>query len=460
MEEDYLCALQNQKEWFQTGKTIPVDYRCAQLKRLKRIIRGNHKSILKALAEDLGKPSTESYTSEIAVILNEIDFALSNIKKWVQPRNHCVSIINYPAQSYHYPHPYGTVLIIGPWNYPFGLLMRPLVNAISAGNCSILKPSEFAPSTANSIEKILALEFNPGLLKVIQGDASVSTALIQKGVDYIFFTGGTRTGRLVMMEAADHLTPVTLELGGKNPCIIDSECNLQMAARRIVWGKFFNAGQSCISPDYCLIPRHRSADFEIALISEVNRMYGHDPQRNPHYGRIANDTLFDRLQTLTNEGKTVIGGICKKNDRYIAPTILSDINWSSAIMQEEIFGPVLPIIKYDGIDEILEHFYSMPSPLAVYCFSDNSAFQSRIMQSTRSGSICFNGTIHLMMAKGLPFGGVGESGTGRYQGKAGFDQFSYTRSVMRKSSRFEFTGIYPPYKVPLKLLSLLRRFLF
>ncbi len=460
MKIDYNNIVQMQKTFFLTGKTLQFTYRRDVLQKLKNVILSNQNTIIHALSSDFKRPLIEIYTSELCTVLNEIEDNLKNLKNWIRPHFHRIPLINQPASAWQFPYPFGSVLIVGPWNYPFGLIMRPLVNAISAGNCVILKPSEFTPATAECIHSILSDSFLPEQVSVVPGNPEITSKLISSNIDYLFFIGSTRTGHIVMKQCAEHLIPVTLELGGKNPCIVSADCNLKTAARRIAWGKFFNAGQTCVAPDFVLIPRTQNREFINCLNLFIQNMFGSDPLKSPDYARIINDSHFDRLQKLIRCGQVVTGGKCIRKQKYIAPTVMTNVKWDSPLMQEEIFGPILPVITYDSLDEIINYLNTHPSPLAIYCFTNSNYLQKRIEQETKSGNICYNGTLHLMVARGLPFGGIGCSGMGKYGGKAGFNQFSYIRSIMRKSSVFEFRLLYPPYRLSWKAISIMRRLLF
>jgi acyl-CoA reductase-like NAD-dependent aldehyde dehydrogenase len=448
-----------QQRFFVQGTTLPLAFRRKALINLKQIVLKEQRHILDAIIADCAKPRLEAFTSEIATVLWEIDLALKQLGAWATPATSGNALVNFPSRVRSAAHPYGSVLIAGPWNYPFGLLATPLVSALSAGNCAILKPSEHAPSTTRCIAEIIAKYFDPAHLTVSEGGPVEMRALIGSGIDFIFFTGSTSGGRSVMLEAAQHLIPLTLELGGKNPCIVDRDIPLAVTARRIAWGKFFNAGQTCTAPDYCLVQRDIAHALERALVAAIRSFFGNDPSKSPDYGRIATPVHFKRLTKLFAHETITYGGSIQEHDRYIEPTIVYNPQWESPIMQDEIFGPILPIIPFTMLDEALGCIRRLPSPIAVYCFSKSKEFLSRVERNTRSGNICFNGTLHLMLAKGLPFGGIGPSGMGRYHGKAGFDQFSYQRSIVEKPLRLECALLYPPYRVAVSFLSKLRKVL-
>lgn len=441
-----------QKIFFKKGLTRSLQFRIKQLKILKNIIRSNEHTILAALKHDCKKPATEAYTSEIYPVLAQIDHVEKNIQTWNRPSKVRTSLINLPATSYYYHQPLGTVLIIGPWNYPFGLTVTPLIAALAAGNCSVLKPSELAPSTAHCLHELFSRHFDPGYIAVIEANAEQTQKLIAQGFDFIFFTGGSVTGQKIMQAASLTLTPVALELGGKNPCIIDSNINISVAARRVVWGKFFNAGQTCLAPDYCFVHIDIFENFKQAMIDSIISFYGNDPHKSPDYGRIINTDHYNRLKRLQDSHDIIFGGQSIPHENFIAPTLLRVADWNIALMQEEIFGPLLPLVIFKNKEEIIQRLENKPAPLILYCFSRDKTFQNYIQENSVSGNICFNGTLHRILSRTLPFGGVGKSGNGRYYGKAGFDTFSYQRSVMKKTFHFDFTGLYPPYKTPLSFI--------
>jgi aldehyde dehydrogenase (NAD+) len=436
--------VQQQRDFFNTGQTKAVEFRLEQLKRLKQAIIDRQDAILQAAQADLGRPAFEAYF-EIAT-LAEINLALKHLKTWVKPRRVATSIDQFPASAWVQPEPLGVVLIIGPWNYPFQLIMSPLIGAIAAGNCAMLKPSEHAPHMAKVIAELIQATFDPGYITVIEGDTSVSQQLLAEKFDHIFFTGGTSIGKIVMAAAAKHLTPVTLELGGKSPCIVDADARLDYTAKRIVWGKLINTGQTCIAPDYLLVDRR----IKSALIEQMKHwievFYGSDPATSPDYGRIINSHHFNRLTNLLNGKTPIVGGKFDPDTRYIAPTIVDDITWEDAIMQEEIFGPILPILTYDNINTAIAEINSRAKPLALYLFSNNEQTQNYVLQSTSSGGVCLNDTVMQFGVLGLPFGGVGESGLGNYHGKASFDTFSHQKSVLKRSLWLDLGWRYAPYK--------------
>ncbi|MBL1178676.1 aldehyde dehydrogenase [Pantanalinema sp. GBBB05] len=436
--------VQQQRIFFNTGQTKAVEFRLEQLKRLKQAIIDRQDAILQAAQADLGRPAFEAYF-EIAT-LAEINLALKQLKTWVKPQRVATTIEQFPASAWVQPEPLGVVLIIGPWNYPFQLMMSPLIGAIAAGNCALLKPSEHAPHTAQVIAELIQATFDPSYIAVVEGDASVSQQLLAEKFDHIFFTGGTNIGRIVMAAAAKHLTPVTLELGGKSPCIVDADVRLDYTAKRIIWGKLINAGQTCIAPDYLLVDRRIKSTLIEQMKQWIGVFYGDDPASSPDYGRIINAHHFDRLTSFLKDQTPIVGGQFDPATRYIAPTILDNVTWDDAIMQEEIFGPILPVLTYDDLNTAIAQINSRPKPLALYLFSTNEQTQKHVLQSTSSGGVCLNDTVMQVGVLGLPFGGVGESGMGSYHGKASFDVFSHPKSVLKRSLWFDLGWRYAPYK--------------
>lgn len=444
--------ISKQREYFATGVTQQLGFRLEQLKLLKSLIQTHQNQIIEALQQDLGKPQFEAYTSEVLIILEEINFALKHLKEWVKPQSAKISLGQFPARGLIYPQPLGVVLIISPWNYPFQLLISPLIGAIAAGNCAVLKPSEFTPHTSGLINKLMAENFPPGLITTIEGGVEVSEALLAEKFNHIFFTGSTRVGKIVMASAAKHLIPVTLELGGKSPCIIDRDVNIKVAAKRVAWGKFFNCGQTCIAPDYVLIHEAIYPQFRDALRQSVIEFYGDEPQKSKDYGRIIHEGQWQRLVNFLGEGKIVLGGTHDRENLYIAPTILEEITWDSPIMAEEIFGPILPLLTYNDLTDVIQQINSRGRPLALYFFSENPKNQDRIINSIAFGGGCINDTIMHLSSPYLPFGGIGDSGMGRYHGKFSFDTFTHYKSILKKSFRFDQQWRYPPYKINFNLL--------
>ncbi len=446
------CAplIARQRQFFLTGATRPQAYRQDQLRRLQTAIESQEAALLDALCADLRKPPQEAYTSEIGFVLSDIRHALKHLPAWMKPQRRRLPLLAWPGRAAVHPEPFGVALIIGPWNYPFQLLFSPLVGAIAAGNCAVLKPSEFAPHTAAVITQLIADTFPPEYLAVVEGDRQVAEALLREKFDTIFFTGSTTVGRAVMAAAAKHLTPVTLELGGKSPVIVCADAPLDVTARRIAWGKFMNAGQTCVAPDFVLVDRRIRQSLVDALHRAVREFYGDDPQQSPDYGRIINRRHFDRLSAFVPGDATGL---------YIPPMILTDVAWDAPVMEEEIFGPILPVLDFDALDEVLAKLRDRPTPLALYLFTNDRATQERVVAGTRSGGVCINDTVVHITGKELPFGGLGESGLGAYHGKASFDCFSHRRSVVRRATLLDFRFRYPPPKLSLARLRKLYRWL-
>jgi aldehyde dehydrogenase (NAD+) len=450
---NFSSVVNQQYSFFRTGQTLSLEFRRAQLQKLARLIEQYQDRILQAVSADLRKPAIEAFGSEILVTQGEIKYALRHLSQWIKPKRVGTPFSLFPSASYIYPEPLGVVLIIAPWNYPFALMIQPLVGAIAAGNCAVLKPSEHTPHTAELICEMLNQNFDPCYILAVSGTAETSQALLAEKFDHIFFTGGTAIGKLVMQAAAQHLTPVTLELGGKSPCIVDGDCDLALSAKRIVWGKFYNAGQTCVAPDYLLVDRRVQSALVSQLIACIETFYGADPQASPDYGRIVNHRQFDRLVGLLEqaraEGKILVGGKYDREEKYIAPTLVTEISWEHPLMAEEIFGPILPILTYDTLEEAIALVNSQPKPLALYFFSCDRRKQDLVLQKTSFGGGCINDTIMHLGNPELPFGGVGASGMGRYHGKASFDTFTNYKSVLKNSFRFDFKWRYPPYKLNL-----------
>ncbi|MDZ8241940.1 MAG: aldehyde dehydrogenase [Nostoc sp. ChiQUE01a] len=443
--------IENQREFFQAGKTKDINFRIEQLQVLKRAIIENEQEIIEALQADLHKPVVETYVTEIGVI-KEIDYAIKHIKTWTKPQKAPVSLDFFSYSARIYPEPLGVVLIISPWNYPFQLAISPLVGAIAAGNCAIIKPSEIAFHTSSIVAKIISKYFKPAYITVVEGGIEASQKLLAEKFDHIFFTGGTAVGKIVMAAAAKHLTPVTLELGGKSPCIVDTDINLEHTARRITWGKFINAGQTCIAPDYLLVNKKIKKDLIDGLEKCLKEFYGENPTNSPDYARIISQKHFDKLVQFLGDGEVIIGGETKSSERYIAPTIIDNISLEDSVMQEEIFGPILPVIEYSDIAEAIALINSRPKPLALYLFSQNKNLQKQVLQETSSGGVCINDTIMQVGVSSLPFGGVGDSGIGNYHGKASFDTFSHNKSVLQNSFWLDLKWRYAPYKSKLPLI--------
>lgn len=453
-------TINTQKAFIQTGATISLRFRLEALRTLEKGILSHTNDIIGAVQADCMRPSLEIYTSEIIPVLAEINLAIKNLKKWSKKTSYKVSNLVKPASSYSKPQAHGSILIIGPWNYPFNLLVLPLVSSIAAGNATILKPSEISPHTAQYIKVLFSALFPANFITTILGGAEIVHEIIQAGVNFIFFTGGIKAGNSIMFQASRHITPLVLELGGKCPCLIDNPVNIDSAARAIVWAKFFNAGQTCIAPDYCLVSSAIMDRFIQSLKNIVRTFYGSDPQKSSSYSRIINDHHFERICALLKQGNIIDGGTTDRKTRYIAPTLMINVPEGSSILHEEIFGPILPIVKYTTIDEAVAFIKGRPQPLTAYVFSKDHFLQERLIERLSIGNIVINATMHFMLAKGAPFGGTGTSGFGRYHGKAGFDTFSTTKTVFRKSFVFDNQLLYPPYRFPYRFVNWLRKLIF
>ena len=435
--------IQRQRAFFATGKTKPLDFRLEQLNKLKAAIIERQDEIIKAAQADLGRPEFEGYF-EIAVTA-ELSHVLKKLKSWVKPQKIRLPLSQIPGSAWVQPEPLGCVLIIGPWNYPFQLVISPLIGAIAAGNCAIIKPSEIAPATSNVVAKLIESTFEPSYVAVREGGVDTAQALLAEKFDHIFFTGGTRVGQIVMEAAAKQLTPVTLELGGKSPCIVDKDTNVEVTAKRIVWGKYLNAGQTCVAPDYLLVHSDIKPDIVNALQQVIQETYGDNPEQSPDFSRLVSDRQFDRVAGLIEGEEVIIGGQTNKANKFIAPTVLENVSWDAPIMQDEIFGPVLPVLEYRDIDEAIAQINARPKPLALYLFSRNKALQQKVLASTSSGGACINDVFLHVAIWDMPFGGVGNSGIGAYHGKTSFDTFSHMKSVLKKPFWLDIDWRYPPY---------------
>ncbi len=419
--------------------------RMRALESLNRLTRENQNEICAALHADLRKPSQESLLSEVAVTLEEIAVAKKNLQRWLKPKRMGTPLPLWPAKSRIYYEPLGLVLIIGPWNYPFQLLMAPLVGALAAGNRAVLKPSELTPNTSGLIARLIAKYFSPDEVRVVEGGIPETAELLNSKFDHIFFTGSTPVGRIVMRAASQNLTPVTLELGGKSPLIVSEDADLDLAARRIVWGKFYNAGQTCVAPDYLYVQE----SVEEALLERVKReteaQFGVDPQRSLSLARIVNERHLQRLAKMIPADKIFCGGRVDASDLYVAPTVLRGVSWDDPVMQEEIFGPILPVLTYRDLDEVLGVIRSKPKPLAAYLFSNSKRVQQKFVNQISFGGGCINDVLVHLGSPHLPFGGVGESGMGRYHGRASFETFSHAKSVMYRYGFLDLAVRYAPY---------------
>ena len=455
---DLAQLIRRQRGHFHTGATRSLDYRRAQLQKLKDALLAHEPALLAALHADLGKSVYEAYSTELGLVLSEIRYALRCLPAWMRPQGRRTPLLAWPARSFIQPEPYGTALIIGPWNYPLQLMLSPLVGALAAGNCILLKPSEFAPHTAAAIAKLIGLTFPDEYIAVVPGEREVAEALLRERFDCIFFTGSTTVGRAVMTAAARHLTPVTLELGGKCPCLVCADAPLDITARRIAWGKFMNAGQTCVAPDFVLVDRRLHSALVAELKRAIHQFYGDDPQKSADYSRIISRQHLDRLSGYLGSGQIAHGGQHDAGDLYLAPTILTGVPPDAPVMQEEIFGPILPVLAFDNLDDALALLRDRPTPLALYLFTKDRPTQERALAATRSGGVCLNDTVTHMIGKDLPFGGLGDSGLGAYHGQASFDCFTHRRSVLRRSLAFDPKLRYPPPRISLATLKRAYRF--
>lgn len=436
-----------------------INYRKQVLLKLLNAVQNHEPEIVKALYDDFKKSEFEAVISETSYIISELKHTLKNMKAWAKPTMVLPSLLNFPSSDYIYKEPYGKVLIIAPWNYPYQLAFCPLIAAVAAGNQVVLKPSELTPNTSKIIAKIIAEVFDKNHVECIEGNANVAEALLKQRWDYIFFTGSVAVGKIVAKAAAENLTPVTLELGGKNPCIIDETANLKLAAKRIVWGKFLNAGQTCIAPDYLLVSETIKTPFIELLKKEITNAYGEDPETSPDFPRIINEKNWSRLVAMLQNEKIVAGGKTNSIDNYISPTLIDEPSLTSLVMQDEIFGPILPILSYTNENYLEEVISKYEKPLSLYVFTQNKSFAQKIIQQYSFGGGCVNDTIIYFANNKLPFGGVGESGVGCYHGKRSFDTFTHQKSIVKKANWLDIPLRYAPYNGKLKKLKVLLKWL-
>lgn len=442
--KDVKEILNSQRAYFKTGATRSVAARKSALEALRNNIREMEYDILEALKTDLGKSAPEGYMSEVGLVLEEIGYMLKHVKALAKEKRVRTPLVQFYARSYVKPCPYGNVLIMSPWNYPFLLTMAPLVDALAAGNTAILKPGNASAATSGIMAELVAKTFPPQLVSVVEGGREANSQLLEEKFDYIFFTGGKTVGRLVMEKAARHLTPVSLELGGKSPCVVDETANLPLAAKRIVFGKFLNLGQTCVAPDYLLVHRSVKEELLAHIETAIRAQFGSAPLSNPDYGNIINEKHFQRLVGLLQGEHARIGG--KYDDcRRIEPTVLTDVSMESPVMQEEIFGPVLPVLEFDAIEEAIEMIEMHPTPLALYVFTQKKSMKDKMTAEVAFGGGCVNDTIIHLASTYMGFGGVGESGMGAYHGKAGFDTFTHYKSMVDKKTWIDLPFRYAPY---------------
>ncbi|TWE01700.1 aldehyde dehydrogenase (NAD+) [Neobacillus bataviensis] len=452
--ETYSSLINKQKSFFKTEKTKNLNYRIEALQKLRNAIKNNEKTLMEALRTDLNKSEFDAYTSEIGFVLEELRFTIKHLRSWAAPKKVKTPVTHIGSNSYIYPEPYGVALIIAPWNYPFQLAVAPLIGAIAAGNCAIIKPSELTPKTSEVLETLIKEIFPEEYIAVVQGGVETSQALLNEQLDYIFFTGSVPVGKIIMEAAAKHLTPVTLELGGKSPCIVHEDANLRLAAKRIAWGKFTNAGQTCIAPDYLYVHKSIKDVFLQQFKETTLELYGKEPLKNPDFTRIVNERHFNRLSSFLDNGQLFMGGNTDKERLTIEPTVLTDITWEESIMQDEIFGPLLPVLEYDDLSEVIEGIHRHPKPLALYIFSENNNIQEEVLNKVSFGGGCVNDTVYHFVSPYLPFGGVGTSGIGAYHGKGNFDTFSHQKSVLKQTTKFDIPFRYPNIKNGLEKIKL------
>lgn len=444
-EQEIKDILQQQNHFFSSGKTIQAEFRLKQLESLKEAMIRHEADLAAALKEDLGKSRMESYMCEIGLTLSELTWMQKHLRNLMRSKRVSTPAAQFAAKSFRSPSPYGTVLIMSPWNYPVLLTLDPLIDAIAAGNTAVVKPSAYAPCTFDVMKTMIEECFPAHYVAVVDGGRAENQALLQQRFDMIFFTGGKTVGREVLRHAAEYLTPVTLELGGKSPCIVDSTAKIRLAAKRIVFGKYLNCGQTCVAPDYILCDKRIRDELITAILAEIEKQFGKEPLKNPNYGKLINEKHFERILGLINGEKLVYGGQSEPESLRIAPTVLNNITWDDAVMGEEIFGPLLPILTFDTLNEALDTVESHPHPLALYFFSEDKAAQKKVLDTCRFGGGCINDTIIHLATSDMPFGGVGESGMGSYHGRVGFETFSHYRSIVDKKTWMDLPIRYQKY---------------
>lgn len=448
-KQELLNVIDSQKKFFSQGHTKSVDFRISQLKKLLAAIEQNEALIIKAIKKDLGRSEVDSYLGDVSPLKTSIQYHIKNIKNWAKPKG----VKSIPgSKGFIYPEPLGNVLVISPWNYPFLVLIDPLIGVITAGNTAVLKPSEVSFHTSEVLAKIINETFAPEYIKVIEGGVEETQFLLEQKFDLMFFTGSTKVGQIVYEAAAKNLTPVILELGGKSPCIVDKDIDFRKTANRIIWGKTFNNGQTCTAPDYVFVDKRIKEKFMQELIKSIQTFFTKDPQESDYYSRIINEKHFDRLSQYLTDGKIIYGGKSDKSNLYIEPTLIEGTSFDSKIMQEEIFGPILPIFEYDDIEEVIKFITSRPKPLALYVFSKNRKFYNNVVQKTTAGGMCINDTLMHVASDELPFGGVGFSGIGKYHGEYGFKALSNMKSIFKNTFAFDRNLLYPPFKLSFKWL--------
>lgn len=443
--EQIKSLLEKQRKYYKSGATIPVEFRIKQLKKLYATVKKYQTEINDALKSDLGKSHFEGFMCESGLVLSEISYMIRHTKRFAKRKTVYTPITNFASHSFKQPVPYGNTLIMSPWNYPFLLTIDPLVDSIAAGNTAIVKPSAYSPATSKIIEKIITECFAPEYASVVTGGRAENTALLEQKFDFVFFTGSQAVGKEVLRHTAEHLTPAVLELGGKSPCIVDKSANIKLAAKRIVFGKYLNCGQTCVAPDYILCESSIKAEFIAEVVMQIKKQYGEKPLENKDYGKIINEKHFERLSTLIDRSKVVIGGETNSKTNQIAPTVMDNVTENDAVMGEEIFGPIMPVLTFDNFDKMVEELKDKDKPLALYLFSSNKKHINRVTKELSYGGGCINDVVVHLATSEMGFGGVGESGMGSYHGKDGFDTFSHYKSVMDKKTWLDLPMRYQPY---------------
>lgn len=446
--------INKQREYFSTGETKDINFRIEKLKKLRDVLKSEEEKVFEALKKDLMKSSFESYVTEVAMVYDEINMHIKNIKKWSKKRRVKTPLVQFPAKSFIQLEPYGVVLIIGSFNYPFMLTMDPLIGAIAAGNTAVIKPSESAPETSKILKEILEKVFDEKYVLHVNPERGkeVVEELLKEKFDYIFFTGSATVGKIVMKAASQYLTPVTLELGGKSPCIIDKDCKLELAARRIVWGKLLNSGQTCVAPDYLYVHKDIEEEFIKKLEEEIKNQFGDNPLESEDYSKMVNEREFNRVLSYIDKEKLVFGGNYNRKTFQIEPTILKNVTWNDSVMKREIFGPIFPILPFENLDEVIRLVNSKDKPLAIYYFSEDKNKIEKVLNSTSSGGVTINDTLVHVSSSYLPFGGVGNSGMGEYHGKYSFDLFSNKKGVMNRKTFLDLKIRYAPFQNKLTIV--------
>lgn len=443
--QEIQSLLEKQRAYYRSGATVPVKFRVNQLRKLYETVKKYQNEINDALKSDLGKSHYEGFMCESGLVLTEISYMIKHTRKFAKRKTVATPLAQFHSHSYKQPVPYGNTLIMSPWNYPFLLTLDPLADAIAAGNTAIVKPSAYSPATSKIVEKIIKECFSPEYVAVVMGGRAENTALLDQKFDFVFFTGSQAVGREVLRHTAEHLTPAVLELGGKSPCIVDASANIKLAAKRIVWGKYLNCGQTCVAPDYILCERSIKDEFVKVVIAEIKKQYGDDPLKNKDYGKIINEKHFARLCGLIDRKKVVIGGNTNADTCQIAPTVMDNVTYDDAVMGEEIFGPIMPILTFDDFDVAVDELKQKDKPLALYLFTSNKKHIKRVTTELSYGGGCINDVVIHLATSNMGFGGVGESGMGSYHGKDGFDAFSHYKSIVDKKTWLDLPMRYQPY---------------